>query len=488
MAEDARFLPPTPFSRLVATHAVGACADACVAVSLAGSLFFASPTSGSREKLLLYLMITMAPFAIVWPILGPALDRTRGGRRLLVVGSMMGRALLCVVMSRFITKDAPEGLLVYPLAFGVLVLQKGYSVAKSSLVPALVSDDSSLVKANSRLALISSIATIAGGAPAAFLVWLADADWSLILAAVVFSVAAIFAVKIPRTEVAERPKEKLDLEREELHQPSILLAGSAMGVMRGVVGFLAFFTAFALKEDIVGLFFAGSLAVCGVLLGNVSAPILRERVREEVMLASAVAAAAVSVLIGAVVGGVFGFAVAGLAIGFSAAAGKVGFDSLLQRDGPDAVRGRAFARFETRFQIMWVIGGLLGIIPLNPEVGLLALAAVLIFTAVSYVAGLRAARGRVYRTTIRPKIVDKMFDRAKGELRERRGRGRGERGKPAIEGRDDRAGDVDPTLRDGRQKGGDATQPDRRPPPPRRRTRRPSRTPSDPTEPFPGGS
>jgi hypothetical protein len=491
MPEDPRFLPPTPFSRLVVTHALGACADACVAVSLAGSLFFASPTSGSREKLLLYLLITVAPFAVVWPVLGPALDRTRGGRRLLVVGSMIGRTLLCVVMSRYITKEAPEGLLVFPLAFGVLVLQKGYSIAKSSLVPALVSDDASLVKANSRLALISSIATICGGAPAALLVWIADADWSLILAAVVFAAAAVLAVKIPRTEVAARPKEDVELEREELHQPSILLAGSAMGVMRGVVGFMAFFTAFSLKNDIIGLGFAGGCAVAGVLLGNVCAPLLRERVREEVMLASAIVGAAASVLIGALVGGVLGFAIAGLAIGFSAAAGKVGFDSLLQRDGPDAVRGRAFARFETRFQITWVIGGLLGIIPLNSQVGLLAMAAVLVFTAVSYVAALRAARGRVYRTTIRPKAVDKMFFRARGELRERRDRSRTGRRKAAAERRADRDADADPPMRGNRPGFDDATEPGpRRPLPPPRRTRRPSRTPGASQDPdaFPGGS
>ena len=35
---------------------------------------------------------------------------------------------------------------------------------------------------------------------------------------------------------------------------------------------------------------------------------------------------------------------AAFAVGIGAAAGRLGFDSLLQRDGPDAVRGRAFAR------------------------------------------------------------------------------------------------------------------------------------------------
>ena len=38
---------------------------------------------------------------------------------------------------------------------------------------------------------------------------------------------------------------------------------------------------------------------------------------------------------------------------------KLAFDSLVQRDAPDANRGRSFARFETRFQLVWVIGALL---------------------------------------------------------------------------------------------------------------------------------
>ena len=42
--------------------------------------------------------------------------------------------------------------------------------------------------------------------------------------------------------------------------------------------------------------------------------------------------------------------------GVAAAAGKLAFDSIVQRDAPDAIRGRTFARFETRFQLVWVVG------------------------------------------------------------------------------------------------------------------------------------
>src|SRR6516165_10448413 len=215
-------MPPTPFGRLVRTHLVTMCADAGVAASLAGSLFFAKPGSGARGSILLYLVLTMAPFAVVAPVIDPTLDRLRGGRRNLVVGSCVGRAALCLIMAQVVTKPSPEGLLIYPFAFGALVLSKGYSVARSSLVPSLVEDDGSLVRANSRLALISATAAVVAGAPAFLVQEVFGADWSLRVAMVVFLVAAAFATRIPRTRVVESPAEEA-LERTELHQPSILL-------------------------------------------------------------------------------------------------------------------------------------------------------------------------------------------------------------------------------------------------------------------------
>jgi hypothetical protein len=76
----------TPFARLALAHAVGMAGDVFVTVSLAGSLFFDVGVGAARPKVLLYLLLTMAPFAVVAPVLGPFLDRTRGGRRLMVAG------------------------------------------------------------------------------------------------------------------------------------------------------------------------------------------------------------------------------------------------------------------------------------------------------------------------------------------------------------------------------------------------------------------
>jgi len=408
---DPRFLAPSPFSRLVSAHAVSMCGDACIAASLAGSLFFSTPTSSSREKVLLYLVITMLPFAVVAPILGPALDYRRSGRRVLVFVSMLGRAVLALLMARWISDPAPGGLLVYPLAFGILVLAKGYSVAKSALVPALVDDPNDLVKANSRLALVSVIATTVGGGPAFLVQEIFGPEWSLRFAAVVFVVGGILATKIPQVRI-EQSQEEAQLEREELHQPSILLAGSAMAVMRGSVGFLAFFAAFSLKKDLFALGVAATMAVLGGFIGNIVGPPLRRTLREEQMLAASLLFTASLVLIGTLLSGDLAFAVSSLAVAVGAASARLAFDSLLQRDGPDAARGRAFARFETRFQVAWVVGALIGIVPQNEQLGLLLLAIVLATAGILYVGARRAARGREMRSTLRPEAVDRAVERA----------------------------------------------------------------------------
>ena len=49
--------------------------------------------------------------------------------------------------------------------------------------------------------------------------------------------------------------------------------------------------------------------------------------------------------------------------------GKLAFDSLVQRDAPDANRGRSFASFELRFQIVWVIGAVIPVLDHDPAHG-----------------------------------------------------------------------------------------------------------------------
>ena len=53
-------------------------------------------------------------------------------------------------------------------------------------------------------------------------------------------------------------------------------------------------------------------------------------------------------------------------VNFAAAVGKLAFESIVQRDAPQANRGRAFARFETRFQLAWAVAGLIPVVIVIP--------------------------------------------------------------------------------------------------------------------------
>jgi hypothetical protein len=400
---DARFAEPTPFARLALTHAASISGDVCLAVSLAGSLFFSVSPGESRPKVLLYLIITMAPFAVIAPLLSPLLDRIRGGRRLMIFVTCGTRGVLCLFMARYVNATGAEALLIYPLAFGILVAQKTYSIARSALVPAVVSGERELVAANSRLAIISVVGGAVGGVPAVGVYQLFGAEWSLVLAALVYVLASALSWKIPRVE-REDVGPDTDVQKEELAAPSILLAGSAMGLLRGAIGFLTFFLAFGLRDNGEPAWVFGAVIVAsgvGGFIGNFVAPQLRKITREEIILVGSLLAPAILCLFAARSGSVVWTMVAAGFVAGGAATGRVAFDSLLQRDAPDAVRGRSFARFETRFQITWVVGALLPVsippIYTDLRVGLFALALSLAFSGLSYAVGMRAAREAVAR-------------------------------------------------------------------------------------------
>ena len=119
-----------PFGRLALTHVLMTAGDTMFAVSLAGSLFFSISPTEARDKVLLYLLLTVGPFAVAAPALGPVIDRSRGARRAMVVASALGRAALCPFLARDI-----HSLLLFPEAFAMLVLSKVYVVTKGALVP-----------------------------------------------------------------------------------------------------------------------------------------------------------------------------------------------------------------------------------------------------------------------------------------------------------------------------------------------------------------
>jgi Major Facilitator Superfamily len=379
-----RIFGPVPFARLASAHALSASADAFFAVSLAGSLFFNVSVDAARPRIILYLALTMAPFAIVAPLIGPMVDRFGRVRGRVIALTMLARGILCV----FIAGDL-KNLLFFPEVFGVLVLGKGYSVAKSAAVPGLIGDPGELVAANSRLSRLASVAGLGAGALAAGVLSLAGAPLVLRLASLVYFGAAVLALRIPSVIEPElAPK----LERAELHSPPVVLGASALTVLRAGIGFLTFLLAFGFRRagEPVWLYGAVLAAVgVGYFAATIVGPALKHHwLREEQLLAAALLVTGAAALVCAWRFGNASVIAAGFVVGLGTNGGRLAFDSVLQRDAPDAARGRAFARFETRFQLAWIVGALVPVVlQLETRTGLIALGSTLALVLVAYLAG-----------------------------------------------------------------------------------------------------
>jgi len=425
-AAGARAFLITPFGRLARTHAAATAADAMVAAALADSLFFSLPAGDARAPVLKYLLFTMMPFAVVAPLIGPLIDRLRGGHRYVMIATALLRSGLCF----FMIESIKSGSTIFFLeALGILMMQKGYQIARSALVPTVVRSDRELVEANSKLTLLSGIMGFVGIIPAGILLKAFGPKWSLGLAMVTFFVAAVVGFRIPKTRVASAPADRT--ERIELRAPGIILAGSAMGVLRGLVGFLTLLLAFDFRGEGVPKWQFGVVVGASVfsgLVGAAVAPRIRNVMSEESLLTSCLVLAVVAAVAAIVIGGVIGASIIASAVGFAGSAGKLSFDSILQRDAPDANRGRSFARFETRFQLTWVIGAFIPVAVKLPASGGFVIVLMVAGAATfSYVVGRLAAShrsgGRITSATTAAVEIEQRFGDFSGQVRGRLAQG-----------------------------------------------------------------
>lgn len=415
--EKPRRLPETlrrsPFGRLARTHAFNAAGDGALALALAGSIFFSIDPSDARWRVALYLVCTVAPFAVVTPLIGPALDRVKGGRRAMVIVALGLRSVIA-----FLLIAHTDTLWLFPLAFALLILQKAYSIAKSALVPRLVENQNELVEANSKLALISGLSGAVGAGIGGFFSLFGGPGWSAAVACAIFAIGVVNALRLPKVAVAETPIEAE--EKEDLRSRGITLAAGAMAALRGAVGFVTFLLAFELRGgedgidttgfgatagavtglardlpiiDITGVpgapvwYFGLVAAAAGAsaLAGARYAPRLRELYPEENILLGVLMIALVASLVASWAGDLFGAVLIAGAIGMAAATGKLVFDAIVQRDAPAANWGRSFASFEARFQLSWAIGAFVpAVVPLSGRASI----GYLLVSLVAAVAGL----------------------------------------------------------------------------------------------------
>jgi len=206
----------TGLSNLIELTAAGSAGDAFVAVALAGTLFFSASISQARSQVALALVVTMAPFAVLAPLIGPMLDRVQDGRRYILAGTLLARGLLCWGMAGAVFHH--DAVTLLPAAFGVLVLQKAFGVTRSAVTPRLLPREITLVTANARTGLASLIAStvgvlIAGGIDLAAGGGSAGAAWVLRVGTVIYLAATALCfripdrVDVPRTQAPSQPGE-----------------------------------------------------------------------------------------------------------------------------------------------------------------------------------------------------------------------------------------------------------------------------------------
>ncbi len=402
-AANAQGADQSGLARLIQLHACNAAADAAVVISLAGTLFFAGATSEARGQVALFLGLTMLPFAIVAPLIGPFLDKFSHGRRWAMGGTFALRAFLCWVLADAVANDSAW---LFPATLGVLVSSKAYGVTRAAAVPRLLPADLTLVKANGRVSL-AGIVGAAVAAPIAGLAATVGAEWSLRFAFLVFVLGTVAAIRLPAKVDASAGEQAMTMRgsgtsaegrRGTRIPPEVAFALRANCGPRWLSGFLTMFMAFLFRDNPIGDYapeLTLGIVIGGAGLGNTLGILLAsllKKINPAVMVVVALVADAVVIALAGLFYGILMIALVGLTAGLAQSLAKVSLDATIQSGVRSHVQASAFARSDTTLQLAWVIGGFVGIaLPLLPRLGLGVAAVVLAAWTVVVLAG-RARR------------------------------------------------------------------------------------------------
>jgi MFS family permease len=404
--------------------------DAAMAVALANTLFFAAATGESKGRVALYLLITIAPFAVIAPLIGPALDRLQHGRRVALATSFALRTALALVLT--MNYDGATGsypsMVLYPCALAMMVFSKSFSVLRSAVTPRVMPPTIDLVRVNSRLTVFGLLGgTIAGGAIAGGVEFACTHLFNLpgaLFVVIAFTVAgALLSMRIPRwVEVTEgevpatlsyrrgrgepriwghspasgrHPHPRVGDWNEEvkkvggtLRQPfgrNIITSLWGNCTIKVMVGFLFLYPAFVAKAHQANgwvqlgmLGMIGAAAAIGNFAGNFTSARLQLGRPAVLVVRCTVAVCAVAVA-ASVAGTLIAAAIATLVTSGSSAIAKASLDASLQHDLPEESRASGFGRSESTLQLAWVLGGALGVLVYTELwVGFTAVSAILI--------------------------------------------------------------------------------------------------------------
>jgi hypothetical protein len=179
------------------------------------------------------------------------------------------------------------------------------------------------------------------------------------------------------------------------------MAAVAMLLLRCCVGFVLFHLAFSFRAQDAPTWWFGlavGLSSLGTMAGNAIGPRLRSSLHEDNMIVVALVLPTVAGVVGAVVGGKEAGIALAVVVNFSAALSRLAFESIVQQEAPSANHGQAFARFETRFQLGWVVAATVPVVIVIPAaLGYLLVGLMTAVALVNYSAG---ARGRLARLPV----------------------------------------------------------------------------------------
>jgi MFS family permease len=410
-------------------------ADAMVTVALAGTVFFSAPSEAQRGNVLLYLLMTMAPFALIAPIIGPALDRVQHGRRWVMAGTAIGRAVLAVVMAQNFT----DLYVLFPAALGSLVLSKAYAVIRSTAAPRLVPSNLTLVEANARLSIFGLAAAVLGGAVVGAAIKVTGSyPLGLWITAAAFAATAFYSFRLPKIvdalppdalpPDAVRPDDPADPLRSGPVRSSAskrgrsrrggskrdqsddgrsnlgrrLLAWASRGFSQTVVlamqgectlrwlsGFITLFLAFYIESTSHGWQAVASLGAMGGAMGvgNFLGTGIGTRLklaRPDLIILTCNAVAGLACAVTALFFSLPLAIVAALFSAISNALAKLSLDALIQRDVAESLRSSAFGRSETFLQLSWVLGATIAILlpATNGQLGFIVAAVFTVTVAV----------------------------------------------------------------------------------------------------------
>lgn len=374
------------FRNLAVCHGLSTATDALVAIGLAGTLFFSVPSAEARTNVALYLLLTVAPFAVIGPTLGRILDRAPASTRTLLVSAAAGRGLLALSLA-----VASNTWWLLPAAFLFLVLSRVHIITRNSLLPLALDAPRRLVAANARLAWIGMLAGGLGAGTGVAVALLAEVYGPLLLAGAVALSAAMLGRNLPAPDGSGVHPVEHGARLPALHlDRPVHMARLATAGVRAFNGFVVLLLAFALREVDARLVDFGALLGAmgaGYAIASRLVPTMSRRVSEEPMVVAALSiTAAAAFSAGQWFGLVAATLTAGLA-GFAWGTAKLAFDGLLQSQVPAERRGAAFTRSETLFSIAFVVGAIVPTaIPMPVTLGLIltgfgALAAQLVYVA-----------------------------------------------------------------------------------------------------------